>query len=123
MKKRWELVMGLRRILIFYFSVTVILASLDLITTEIGANQYGHTELNKYANTDSVWAMVLPQVVVLFVGLAVIVAGFFCNTNIVKEIRNGGVDSLNLVSLAYNNENCRDQDVPSCVNNGVPPVM
>ena len=64
------------RNLILLFTLTFVLtATLDIWTTWVGVNQLGYTELNPFTDTSSIQAMAIPQVIALFVGIAMVAAG------------------------------------------------
>lgn len=64
------------------FAVTfVITTTLDIWTTWVGVHQLGYTELNPLTDTSSIRAMAIPEVITLFIGIAMVAAGaHFCKT-------------------------------------------
>ena len=70
------------RNLTLFFAVTFFLtAALDIWTTDVGVNQLGYTEMNPLTDTSSIRAMAIPEVITLFIGMAMVAAGaYFCKT-------------------------------------------
>lgn len=68
--------MALIRNLSGLFAVTFVLTTtLDIWTTWVGVNQLGYTELNPFTDTSSIQAMAIPEVVALFIGIAMVAIG------------------------------------------------
>ena len=64
------------RNLILLFTMTFVLtATLDIWTTWVGVNQLGYTELNPFTDTSSIQAMAIPEIITMFIGIAMISAG------------------------------------------------
>ena len=70
------------RNLTLFFAVTFFLTTaLDIWTTDVGVNQLGYTEMNPLTDTSSIRAMAIPEVITLFIGIAMVAAGaHFCKT-------------------------------------------
>ena len=70
------------RNLTLFFAVTFFLTTaLDIWTTDVGVNQLGYTEMNPLTDTSSIRAMAIPEVITLFIGMAMVAAGVhFCKT-------------------------------------------
>ena len=70
------------RNLTLFFAVTFFLTTaLDIWTTDVGVNQLGYTETNPLTDTSSIRAMAIPEVITLFIGIAMVAAGaHFCKT-------------------------------------------
>ena len=72
------------RNLILLFALTFVLTTtLDIWTTWVGVNQLGYTELNPFTDTSSIQAMAIPEVITLFIGIAMVAAG----THFSRKIR------------------------------------
>ena len=66
----------MNRNLILLFTLTFVLTTtLDIWTTWVGVNQLGYPELNPFTDTSSIQAMAIPEVITLFIGIAMIAAG------------------------------------------------
>ncbi len=70
------------RNLTLFFAVTFFLTTaLDIWTTDVGVNQLGYTEMNPLTDTSSIRAMAIPEVITVFIGMAMVAAGaHFCKT-------------------------------------------
>ena len=70
------------RNLTLFFAITFFLTTaLDIWTTDVGVNQLGYTEMNPLTDTSSIRAMAIPEVITLFIGMAMVAAGaHFCKT-------------------------------------------
>ncbi len=61
------------RNLTLFFAVTFFLTTaLDIWTTDVGVNQLGYTETNPLTDTSSIRAMAIPEVIALFIGIAMV---------------------------------------------------
>lgn len=69
------------RNLSYLFVVTFVLTTtLDIWTTWVGVHQFAYTELNPFTDTSSIQAMAIPEVITLFIGIAMVAAGaHFCS--------------------------------------------
>ena len=64
------------RNLILFFAVTFFLTTaLDIWTTDVGVNQLGYTETNPLTDTSSIQGMAIPEIITLFIGVAMIAVG------------------------------------------------
>ena len=61
------------RNLALLFGVTFTLTTtFDIWTTWVGVHQFGYTELNPFTDTSSIRTMAMPEVITLFVGMAIV---------------------------------------------------
>ena len=64
------------RNLSLFFAVTFVLTTtLDIWTTWVGIHQFGYTETNPFTDTNSVQAMAIPEIIALFIGIAMVALG------------------------------------------------
>ena len=63
-------------VLIFAATFTMITA-LDLISTWVGVNHMGYAETNPYSDLSSVQGMVIPEIITLAIGMAMVAFGAY----------------------------------------------
>ncbi len=64
------------RNLILLFAVTFVLTTtFDIWTTWVAVNQLGYTETNPLTDTSSIQGMAIPEIITLFIGIAMIAVG------------------------------------------------
>lgn len=64
------------RNLVLLFAVTfTALTALDLVTTWVGVFHLGYTETNPYTDLSSVEGLVIPEIITLFIGMAMVALG------------------------------------------------
>ncbi len=65
--------LAMTRNLSLFFAVTFVLATtLDIWTTWVGVHQFGYTETNPITDTSSIRAMAIPEIITLFIGIAMV---------------------------------------------------
>ena len=70
-----------RNLSLFFAAIFVLTTALDIWTTWVGIYQFGYYELNPLTDTSSIHAMAIPEVITLFIGVAMVAAGaHFCKT-------------------------------------------
>ena len=72
----WAPQLAMIRNMILFFVVTFVLTTtLDIWTTWVAVNQLGYTETNPLTDTSSIQGMAIPEIITLFIGVAMIAVG------------------------------------------------
>ncbi len=64
-----------RNLTLFFAVAFVLTTSLDIWTTWVGVHQFGYTETNPFTDTSSIQAMAIPEIITLFIGIAMVAVG------------------------------------------------
>ena len=64
-----------RNLTLFFAVAFVLTTTLDIWTTWVGVHQFGYTETNPITDTSSIRAMAIPEIITLFIGIAMVAVG------------------------------------------------
>ena len=69
----------IRNLILFFVVTFVLTTTLDIWTTWVGVNQLGYTETNPLTDNSSIQGMAIPEIITLFIGIAMIAVGGHCS--------------------------------------------
>ena len=64
-----------RNLVLLFAATFAVLTALDLATTWVGVIHMGYVETNPYSDMSSVQGLVIPEIITLFIGMAVVALG------------------------------------------------
>lgn len=64
-----------RNLVLLFSAIFVPLTALDLATTWVGVFRMGYAETNPYSDLSSVEGLVIPEIITLFIGMAMVACG------------------------------------------------
>ena len=64
-----------RNLVLLFAAIFTVLTALDLVTTWVGVFHMGYAETNPYSNLSSVEGAVIPEVILLCIGMAMVALG------------------------------------------------
>ncbi len=64
-----------RNLVLVFAGIFITTATLNIWTTWISVVQMGYTELNPYSDTSSIQGLAIPEVITLFIGMAMVALG------------------------------------------------
>ena len=64
-----------RNLVLVFAGIFITTAALDIWTTWVGVVQMGYPETNPYSDTSSIRALAIPEVITLFIGMALVASG------------------------------------------------
>ena len=79
-----------RNLVLLFAATFVPLTALDLVTTWVGAVQMGYAETNPYSDLSSVEGLVIPEIITLFIGMAMVALGAHLKKKILYDASRHG---------------------------------
>ena len=79
-----------RNLVLLFAATFVLLTALDLLTTWVGVVQMGYAETNPYSDLSSVEGLVIPEVITLFIGMAIVALGAHLNKTLLYDASRHG---------------------------------
>ena len=79
-----------RNLVLLFAATFVPLTALDLVTTWVGVVQMGYAETNPYSDLSSVEGLVIPEIITLFVGMAMVALGAHLKKTILYDASRHG---------------------------------
>ena len=64
-----------RNLVLVFAGIFITTAALDIWTTWVGVVQMGYPETNPYSDTSSIQGLAIPEVITLFIGMALVASG------------------------------------------------
>ena len=64
-----------RNLVLLFAATFTVMTALDLVTTWVGVFHMGYAETNPYSDLSSVEGLVIPEIITLFIGMAMVALG------------------------------------------------
>ncbi len=83
-----------RNLVLLFAAIFVPLTALDLVTTWVGVLHMGYVETNPYTDLSSVEGLVIPEIIALFIGMAMVALGAELKKTTLHETSQGGLKAF-----------------------------
>ncbi|MDE0056360.1 MAG: hypothetical protein OXP28_04475 [Gammaproteobacteria bacterium] len=79
-----------RNLVLLFAATFTALTALDLVTTWVGVLHMGYAETNPYTDLSSVEGLVIPEIITLFIGMALVALGAELRKTTLHDTSRGG---------------------------------
>ena len=83
-----------RNLILLFAGIFVPLTALDLVTTWVAVFHMGYVETNPYTDLSSVEGLVIPEIITLFVGIAMVALGAELQRTSLRATSRGGLKTF-----------------------------